>query len=183
MSTRPEPSDRPALPATVERFVLEWGDIGSAWGVNRSVAQVHALLYTQARPMTAEDIARALDLARSNVSTSLKELQSWQLIHKVPVRGDRRDHFAAETDLWQMAIHIAHGRRAREIDPARNSLSRCLKAADDDLELAPETHARLREMHDFVAELSGWYDEILTIPPAKLKRLISMGRRIAKLVS
>jgi DNA-binding transcriptional regulator GbsR (MarR family) len=163
--------------------VLEWGDIGSAWGVNRSIAQIHALLYAQARPMTAEDIARALDLARSNVSTSLKELQGWQLIHKVPVRGDRRDHFAAETDLWQIAIRIAHGRRAREIDPARHTLSRCMAGAAQDSQLAPETHARLREMHDFVAELSDWYEEILTIPPSKLKRLVSLGRRIAKLVS
>jgi DNA-binding transcriptional regulator GbsR (MarR family) len=183
MSTRPEPSDRPALPATVEQFVLEWGDIGSAWGVNRSIAQVHALLYALARPMTAEDISRALDLARSNVSTSLRELQSWQLVHKVPVRGDRRDHFAAESDLWQMAIRIAQGRRTREIDPARSSLSRCLAEASGDAELAPESLGRLRDMHDFVAELSDWYDEILTIPPAKLKRLVSMGRRIARLVS
>lgn len=179
-----QPSEHPPrLPPTVERFVLEWGDIGSAWGVNRSIAQIHALLYAEARAMTAEEIAQALDLARSNVSNSLKELQSWQLIHKVPVRGDRRDHFAAETDLWQMAIRIAQGRRTREIDPARDSLARCLEDAAGDAELTPETHARLEQMHAFVGQLSDWYDEILTIPPAKLKRLISLGRRIARLVS
>lgn len=170
------------LPPTVERFVLEWGDIGSAWGVNRSIAQIHALLYAQASPMTAEDIAGALDLARSNVSTSLKELQAWQLIHKVPVRGDRRDHFAAETDLWQIAIRIAQGRRAREIDPARSGLERCLTMARDDTALEPDALARLEEMHEFVTQLSDWYDEILTIPPAKLKRLVALGRRIARLV-
>lgn len=171
------------LPPTVERFVLEWGDIGSAWGMNRSIAQVHALLYAQARPMTADDICRVLNLARSNVSTSLKELQSWQLIHKVPVRGDRRDHFAAETDLWEMATRIARGRRSREIDPARETLSRCLSEADGDDALPPETLNRLRDMHGFVDELCDWYDQVLTIPPPKLKRLIRMGRRIAKLVS
>lgn len=171
------------LAPTVERFVLEWGDIGSAWGMNRSIAQIHALLYAHTRPMTAEEIARSLGLARSNVSNSLKELTTWQLVHKVPVRGDRRDHFAAETDLWQMALRIARGRRAREIDPARGTLSRCLAQAEHDRELAPEAHERLKEMHDFVGQLSDWYDEILTIPPAKLKRLVSLGRRIARLVS
>jgi len=163
--------------------VLEWGDIGSAWGVNRSIAQIHALLYAQARPMTAEEIAAILGLARSNISTSLKELQSWQLIHKAPVRGDRRDHFVAESDLWQMALRIAQGRRTREIDPARNTLSRCLSEAEADTALAPESHARLKEMHAFVSQLSDWYEEMLTLPPAKLKRLISLGRRIARLVS
>lgn len=170
------------LSPTVECFVLEWGDIGSAWGVNRSIAQVHALLYALGRPMTADEICQRLNLARSNVSTSLKELQNWQLIDKVPVRGDRRDHFAAEADLWEMAMRIAKGRRVREIDPARRGLSRCLAEAPDDPDLDPETLQRLRDMEGFVSELSDWYDEVLTIPPAKLRRLIRLGRRIAKLV-
>ncbi|MDP2763955.1 MAG: MarR family transcriptional regulator, partial [Brevundimonas sp.] len=85
------------LPAALERFVLHWGEMGGFWGVNRSVAQIHALLMTADRPMTAEDIAGALEIARSNVSNSLKELQNWNLIRRVPVRGDRRDHYEAET--------------------------------------------------------------------------------------
>src|SRR5678809_1795069 len=106
------------LPPALERFVLHWGDLGSQWGVNRSVAQIHALLYLSERPLTAEAIADQLGLARSNVSNSIKELLGWGLIHRVPVLGDRRDHFAAEIDIWEIVTRIAKGRKAREIDPA-----------------------------------------------------------------
>src|SRR5438128_12305675 len=92
------------LPAAVTRFVLHWGDMGSQWGVNRSVSQIHALLYLSERPLTAEEIAAVLELARSNVSNSIRELMAWNLIRRVPVKGDRRDHFAAETDLWEIAM-------------------------------------------------------------------------------
>src|SRR5688500_15612611 len=91
------------LPETVERFILHWGDMGGQWGVNRSVSQIHALLYLSERPLTAEDIADALGIARSNVSNSIRELMAWDLIRRVPIKGDRRDHFEAETDLWEMA--------------------------------------------------------------------------------
>ena len=97
------------LPSVVERFVLHWGDMGSAWGVSRSVAQIHALLFLSARPLTAEEIADMLGLARSNVSTSIRELLAWSLVRRVPVRGDRRDHFEAETDLWEIVLRIAAG--------------------------------------------------------------------------
>ena len=111
-----EINDR-SLPLAVEQIVLRWGDLGGQWGVNRSVAQIQALLYLSEKPLTAEEIAVTLGLARSNVSNSLKELQAWKLIHRVPVLGDRRDHYQAETDLWQMATKVAQGRKAREIDP------------------------------------------------------------------
>src|SRR5215470_13922659 len=90
------------LPVAVERFVLHWGDLGGKWGVNRSVSQIHALLYLSERPLTAEDIADMLGLARSNVSNSIKELQAWDLIRRVPIKGDRREHFEAETDVWEI---------------------------------------------------------------------------------
>ena len=102
----------------VERFVLHWGDMGSRWGINRSVAQIHALLYLAERPLTAEDIADTLGMARSNVSNSLKKLGAWKLIRRAPVMGDRRDHYEAETDLWEMVSRIAQGRKEREIDPS-----------------------------------------------------------------
>src|SRR5918996_2667574 len=92
------------LAPAVERFVLHWGDMGSQWGVNRSVSQIHALLYLSERPLTAEDIADTLGLARSNVSNSIRELMAWDLIRRVPVKGDRRDHFEAETDLWEISM-------------------------------------------------------------------------------
>src|SRR5436190_2592474 len=94
------------LPSAAERFVLHWGDMGGQWGVNRSVSQIHALLYLSDRPLTAEEIAETLGLARSNVSNSLKELLAWNLIRRVPILSDRRDHFAAETDIWEMFIRI-----------------------------------------------------------------------------
>src|SRR6516165_6236927 len=98
-----EITDKPAtLPPAVERFVLQWGDMGGHWGVNRSVSQIHALLYLSERPLTAEDIADELGLARSNVSNSIKELLTWNLIRRIPVKGDRREHFEAEADVWEM---------------------------------------------------------------------------------
>src|ERR1700755_2544256 len=98
-------------PPAVEQFVLRWGDMGGEWGVNRSVAQIQALLYLSERPLTAEDIADTLGMARSNVSNTLRELLAWKLIHRVPMLGDRRDHYAAETDLWQMTRKVAQGRK------------------------------------------------------------------------
>ena len=115
-------SDR--LPPAIERFILKWGDMGSAWGVNRSVSQIHALLYLAGRPLTAEDISDALGIARSNVSNSLKELMTWGLIRRVPIRGDRRDHFEAEGDIWELVTRIAIGRKAREIDPVAGNAAR-----------------------------------------------------------
>ena len=98
-------------------FVLHWGEMGTHWGVNRSVAQIHALLYLSDGPLHAEQITDALGLARSNVSTALKELQSYAIVRRVHVEGDRRDHFVAETDLWDMLLRIAAERKRREIDP------------------------------------------------------------------
>ena len=106
------------LPASLETFILQWGDMGGEWGVNRSVSQIHAYLYLAERPLTADDICVDLNKARSNVSNSLKELQSWNLVRRVPTRNDRRDHFEAETDVWEIAARIAAGRKAREIDPS-----------------------------------------------------------------
>src|SRR5580704_13628508 len=107
-----------SIPEAVRRFVLEWGNLGERWGVNRSVSQVHALLYASRAPLTAEDIAATLGIARSNVSNSLRELQGWNIIRPVPVLGDRRTFYEAETDLWTLMSRIAAGRKTREIDPA-----------------------------------------------------------------
>ena len=117
------------MPAAVERFVVHWGEMGEVWGVNRSVAQIQALLYVAERPLTAEDIAERLRLARSNVSTSLRELLSWSLIRRVPVLGDRRDYYEAEADMFEMVRRIAAGRKAREIDPAIAVLRACVADA------------------------------------------------------
>src|SRR5258708_39970961 len=110
------------LPEAVKRFVLEWGNLGERWGVNRSVSQIHALLYASKKPLAAEEIADVLGIARSNVSNSLRELQSWNIIRSVPILGDRRTFYTAETDLWNLVSRIAAGRKAREPDPPAGGL-------------------------------------------------------------
>ena len=170
------------LPAAVQQFVLRWGDMGGQWGVSRSVAQIHALLYLSERPLTAEEIADALRLARSNVSNSIKELLAWKLIHRVPVMGDRRDHFEAETDIWHMVTRIAQGRKEREIDPAAAALRACMEEAKSDPRISPAAIKRLADMLDFVETISRWYDQMLGVPKAKLIGLIRMGAKVAAIL-
>ena len=177
-----EITDLRQLPTAVERFVLHWGDMGGQWGLNRSVTQIQALLYLSERPLTAEDIASALGLARSNVSTSIKELLAWNLIRRVPIRGDRRDHYEAETDLWEMVARIAAGRKEREIDPAVAALQACVADAERDPTLHPVARQRLQEMLTFVETLDRWYAQVLTIPKAKLATLVRLGARIVSLL-
>jgi DNA-binding transcriptional regulator GbsR (MarR family) len=171
------------LAPAVQLFVLHWGDMGTAWGVNRSVAQIHALLYVSERPLTAEDIAATLGIARSNVSNSLKELIGWKLVRRVPVMGDRRDHFEAETDLLEMVTRIAQGRKEREIDPAAAALRACMAEAEGDSRVSPTARARLAEMQRFVETLNRWYEQMLGVPPAKIMALIRMGSKVVNFLS
>jgi len=170
--------DRVPLPSTVRQFVLHWGDMGSQWGVNRSVAQIHALLYLSERPLTAEDIADSLGMARSNVSNSIRELLSWKLIRRVPVFADRRDHFEAETDLLQIVTRIAQGRKEREIDPAAAALHQVMREAERDPKISKTALARLQAMQTFTDTLNQWYEQMLTVPPSKIMALIKMGTRV-----
>jgi DNA-binding transcriptional regulator GbsR (MarR family) len=171
-----------SLPRSVERFVLQWGDMGHYWGVNRSVSQIHALLYLSGKPLTADDIAAALGMARSNVSNSIKELLGWNLIRRVPMRNDRRDHFEAETDLWEMFTRIAAGRKEREIDPALTALRACTADADGDAAIDPVAKARLQEMLSFVEMMDRWYAQMLAVPKSKLATAIRLGNRIFSLL-
>jgi DNA-binding transcriptional regulator GbsR (MarR family) len=171
------------LAGAVEKFILHWGDMGGQWGVNRSVAQIHALLYLSERPLTAEEIAETLGIARSNVSNSLKELIVWKLIRRVPVLGDRRDHYEAETDIWQMVTRIAQGRKEREIDPAAAALRACRAEAEGDPHVSPVARKRLAEMEEFVGTLNRWYDQMLGVPAPKIMALIRMGAKVVNLLS
>jgi DNA-binding transcriptional regulator GbsR (MarR family) len=162
----------------IERFVLHWGDMGGQWGVNRSVAQIHALLYLSERPLNAEEIAEQLGIARSNVSNSLKELLGWKLVRRASMLGDRRDHYQAEVDLWQMLTRIAQGRKEREIDPAVAALRLCKSEAEGDSRISETARARIRAMHDFVTTMDGWYSEMVAIPPTRLMALIKLGRKV-----
>jgi DNA-binding transcriptional regulator GbsR (MarR family) len=167
------------LSAVMERFVLHWGEMGTRWGVSRSVAQVHALLYLADAPLDAEEIAKTLGLARSNVSTSLKELMSWDLVSLVHQRGDRRDRFVAEKDCWTMLRRIADGRKRREVDPTLTMLRACaMEAAEGDT--PPAVRARFAEMLSFLEELDGWYRQMAGLPQGALARLIGLGSSILR---
>ncbi len=183
MSVMTESTDiKDNVPEAVRRFVLEWGNLGERWGVNRSVSQIHALLYASKEPLAAEDIADALGIARSNVSNSLRELQSWNIIRSVPILGDRRTFYTAETDLWVLVTRIAAGRKARELDPAAAALRECVEMSRDDKTVDPVVQLRLREMLDFVERLSRWYDQMIALPRSSIVTLIKLGGGIARLL-
>ncbi len=170
------------LPPAVQRFILHWGDMGDQWGVNRSVAQIHAYLYLAEAPVTAEEIADRLSLARSNVSNSLKELQSWRLIRRVPILGDRRDHYEAETDLWEIIARIAEGRKEREIDPVHAALIACVDEARADPRVGRVALGRLLAMLEFVTTLVRWYEQMIRLPRSQIAGLIKMGSKVAALL-
>jgi DNA-binding transcriptional regulator GbsR (MarR family) len=174
-----EITDKPGkLPETVERFILHWGDMGGSWGVNRSVSQIHALLYLSERPLTADEIADTLGLARSNVSNSIKELLGWNLIRRVPIRGDRRDHFEAETDIWEMFLRIAAGRKEREIDPALAVLRTCTADAERDAGVTPVARERLKDMLAFIEMMERWYAQMLSVPKPQIATAIKLGTKV-----
>ncbi len=170
------------MPEALRRFILHWGDMGSQWGVNRSVAQIHALLYVSENPLNAEQICAILGIARSNVSTSLKELIGWKIITRVPIAGDRRDHFIAQGDVWEIARSIAAIRKQREIDPALATLDFCLESAATDPKVSVHQRARLKAMHGFTRDLDNWYGQMQNLPTKTLLRLIRMGDKIVGLL-
>jgi len=170
------------LPEAVEAFILQWGDMGSQWGVNRTIAQIHALLYVSERPLTADEIAAALGVARSNVSNSIRELLGWELIRRVPIKGDRRDHFEAESDIWELVHRIAAGRKAREIDPALVALKACVADAEGDTSVHPVASRRLNEMLQFTQTVDRWYAQMLMIPKPKLAALMRLGAKVIRIL-
>lgn len=169
------------LSPTAERFVLHWGEMGARWGMNRTVSQIHALLYLSDAPLTAEEIVDTLSVARSNVSTSLKELQAWGLVTVRRELGDRRDHFQAVQDVWQIFQLIVEGRRRREIDPTLSMLRQCM--LDEDPQLDPGTRSRIKGVLEFLELLTGWHDDMKTLPGPVIKRLLKMGAAVQKVFS
>ncbi|MEM1275884.1 MAG: MarR family transcriptional regulator [Pseudomonadota bacterium] len=173
-----ENNDQISKSAALERFVLYWGDMGGSWGVNRSVAQIHALLYVSERPLHADEISERLGLARSNVSNSIKELTTWNLVRRVPVKGDRRDHFEAETDVVEMIRLIAAGRKERELDPAISALQRCVSEARDDQAIHPVALERLEAMLDLTEQVESFYAQMFNVPKDKLLAMMRLGARL-----
>ena len=164
-------------------FILHWGEMGTHWGVNRSVAQVHALLYLSDRPVAADEIVDQLRLARSNVSTGLKELQGYGIVRRVHVDGDRRDHFVAETDLWEMLMRISAERKRREIDPTIVLLAELSARLAKDESAPPQVRARVTRMHEFISTLADWYEQVRGLPKPTLITLMKLGGKVARFVS
>jgi len=169
------------LSTVPRRLILHWGEMGTRWGVNRTVAQVHALLYLSPDPLNAEQIAETLNVARSNVSTSLRELQSWGIVHVVSNLGDRRDYFETMTDVWEMFRIILDQRKAREVDPTVQTLRECVGLLENQKNPDPYTHDRLLAMLDFFQTMTQWYTQMRSLPTGTLVKLTRMGSRIAKI--
>ncbi len=166
----------------VRAFILHWGEMGTQWGVNRSVAQIHALLYLADRPLHAEAICEKLGLARSNVSNGLKELQSYAIVRRVHVEGDRRDHFTAETDLWDMLMKITAERKRREIDPTIQLLGELAESLSGRSDVPKHVRERIGRMHEFIGTLANWYADVRRLPKSTLVTLMKLGGRVARLL-
>jgi len=172
------------LSPIMNRYILHWGEMGTKWGVNRSVAQIHALLYIGGRPLPAEEIAELLSIARSNVSNGLKELQGWGIVRVAHTLGDRRDHFEALSDVWETFRHILTERKRRESDPTLRLLRDCVAEAAgiprptaDDV----RTRKRLEEMLEFFELANAWGERASGFSPRALRRFAKMGDAIFKL--
>jgi len=169
------------LTPVARRFVLHWGEMGTRWGVNRTVSQIHALVYLMGRPMHAEEIAATLRVARSNVSTSLRDLLHWNLVRVVHRMEDRRDHFETARDPWDLLRTIVRERKAREFDPTVTVLRECIGDAAFTQE-STATRARLTETLALMEALSSWTDEMLRLDTTTLTRLMKMGDKVRALL-
>jgi DNA-binding transcriptional regulator GbsR (MarR family) len=170
-----------AVGALGTRFVLHWGEMGTRWGVSRTVSQIHALLYLLGRPMHAEEISAVLQVARSNVSTSLRELQNWDLVRVVHLAGDRRDHFVTEQDPWVLMRIIVRERKEREFDPTVAFLRGCVASREFAREDAG-MQRRVRETLSLMEALANWADQMLAMDNAVLKRLVKLGAKVHALL-
>ena len=166
----------------VEKYVLHWGEMGTRWGTNRTVAQIHALLYLSPEPLRADQICELLSVARSNVSTSIRELQGFGLVRMTHLLGDRRDYFESLSDCWELFRVIIEQRKQRELNPTLTMLKSCAEEVEGEADTDPVTKERIRDMRDFVQNTSSWYEEIREIPSSTLTRLMKLGARITKLV-
>jgi len=170
------------LSPAVEKYVLHWGEMGTRWGTNRTVAQIQALLYLSPKPLRADQIVDALSIARSNVSTSIRELQSYGLVRMTHVLGDRRDYFESLHDVWELFRVIIEQRKQRELNPTLSMLRTTAKEVLDEDDTDPVTKQRIQDMLAFVATTSEWYEQIREIPTPTLTKLMKLGRGITGLV-
>ena len=166
----------------VERYVLHWGEMGTRWGTNRTVAQIQALLYLSPRPLRADEIVDILSVARSNVSTSIRELQSYGLVKMTHVLGDRRDYFESPHEVWDLFRIIIEQRKKRELNPTLSMLRSCAKDVEAENATDEITKQRITNMLAFVESTSEWYDKIRDVPTPTLQKLMKLGAGITKFV-
>jgi DNA-binding transcriptional regulator GbsR (MarR family) len=170
------------LSPAVERYVLHWGEMGTRWGTNRTVAQIQALLYLSPRPLRADEIVDLLSIARSNVSTSIRELQSYGLVKMTHMLGDRRDYFECLSDVWELFRVIIEQRKQRELNPTLSMLRTCAVEVENEKETDEITKERIRNMLEFVETTSTWYEQIQEIPTPTLQKVMKLGAKITGLV-
>ena len=169
------------LPPLNRDFVNHFGEMGSRWGINRTVGQIYALLYISPEPINADEIAKALDFSRSNVSMGLKELQAWRLVRLRHLPNDRREYFEAPEDVWEIFRVLAEERRRREVEPTLSMLRSAL-LQDPASEAEQHAQARMREMHDLIDRLTIWFDDVQKLSPATAKQLMGMGAKVSRVL-
>ena len=179
MTEHPNPP-APKLTPVAQKFILHWGEMGTKWGINRTVAQVHALLFLSPQPVPADEISETLSVARSNVSTSLRELQSWGVVRVVHVLGDRRDHFESIKDVWEIFRTVSEERKRREIDPTLRVLGECVQELKSNAQSDAYTRERLESMLEFLTTKTGLFEEFLRMPTGALK---GVGRLRGKVIT
>ncbi len=170
------------LTPVAQKFILHWGEMGTKWGINRTVAQVHALLFLSPKPLPADVISETLSVARSNVSTSLRELQGWGIVRVVHVLGDRRDHFETAKDVWEIFRTVAEERKRREIDPTLRVLNECVHEVKSAGQEEVYTRERLDSMLEFLTTMSGLFDEVLRMPTGALKGVGKLRGKVITLL-
>jgi DNA-binding transcriptional regulator GbsR (MarR family) len=171
------------LTPAVEKYVLHWGEMGTRWGTNRTVAQIQALLYLSPRPLRADEIVDLLSVARSNVSTSIRELQSYGLVKMTHVLGDRRDYFESLHDVWELFRVIIEQRKQRELNPTLSMLRKCAAEVDDEPQTDDVTNHRIRNPLRFVETTREWYEKIPAVPTSTLQKLMKLGAGITRYVT
>ena len=165
-----------------QKFILHWGEMGTRWGINRTVAQIHALLYMSPKPLPAEEIADTLVVARSNVSNSLKELQGWGIVKRSHVLGDSRDHFETMKDVWEMFRVVLDERKKREIDPTMRMLKECIVEAEKDKTTDEFTEQRLRDLHNFFETTTAWYVQVRQWPTSVMVKFVKLGDKVLRVL-
>jgi len=163
------------------KFVLHWGEMGSMWGVNRTVSQIHALLFAHGKPMHAEELSETLGVARSNVSNSLKELQAWNLVRITHTMGDRRDYFETSVDVWELFRTVVRERKEREFDPTVRVLRELVSSPDFQKEPA-DAQDRIRSTMELMDKLATWADEMLRLSPGTLDKVLTLGASVQRFV-